>query len=238
MFQRSAILLSLSRRVSMLSLCNAVFLQHRMPDRGQLSIDKTREIVNQIEDTANRLSLPIDEWMPARRQRRSGARGPGRRVACKLHRDAMRISTMDRRVQGTVQDFVSGDVLTLRRDEPIEHLVRILAESAQDVFPILDDDQKVVGTVSEQDLVRVLSPAQRTFAFGPSRLVREGLMRTVEDVMTPRPSLAKLNEPLESALKRMGDMMLPQLVVVDDNGKLVGILRARQLYCAAFGRRS
>ena len=131
-----------------------------------------------------------------------------------------------------VKDLIIRDIITLRRTDPPDSLVRALGESPQDVFPVLDDDGRVVGTVSEQDLIRILGSLKRTFPFGPRKLVREGLVRDVEDIMTPRPSTARLDEPIEVALQRMEALRLPQLVVLDDQKRLAGLLRGRDLYVA------
>ena len=135
-----------------------------------------------------------------------------------------------------VRDLLSGDVITLQRTDDLETLMRVVAESSQDVFPVLDERRKVVGTVSELDLLRVIGPSRRVFPFGPRKLIREGLVRDVEDVMTPRPATTRPNESLQVALNRMESLQLPQLVVVDEDGKLVGLLRARDLFRALFGR--
>lgn len=131
-----------------------------------------------------------------------------------------------------VAQLIKRDIATLRRSDPLRELLRVLGESPQDVFPVLDEAERVVGTVSELDLVRVVSPSRRTFPFGPRKLVREGLVRGIEDVMTPRPSTTRPDEPVETALKRMSDLDLPQLVVVDDQRRLVGLLRGRDAYLA------
>lgn len=134
-----------------------------------------------------------------------------------------------------VRDLLDRDIITLRRDDSIEHLVRVISETPQDVFPVVDEENQVVGSVSETELIAVVGPSRRTFPFGPRKLAREGLVRDVEDVMTPRPATVRPDETLESALRRMQELRLPQIVVADENRRLMGLLRGRDAFCRLQG---
>jgi CBS-domain-containing membrane protein len=136
-----------------------------------------------------------------------------------------------------VAEVVTRDVISLRCEEPLDALLGALDRSAQDVYPVLDAKERVVGTVSEQDLVRVLQPSTRTFPFGPQKMMRDGLATQIEDVMTPHPATVRPGDALEQALKRMHALDLPELVVVDEDGCLVGLLHGRDVYRALVGRR-
>lgn len=135
-----------------------------------------------------------------------------------------------------VKEVATQEVATLKQTDSLDALVQAVEAGPQDVFPVLDDNGRVVGTVGELDLVRVLAPSVRTFPFGPRKLIREGLVADVDDVMTPYPATVRADAPVQDALKRMQDLGLPQLVVVDENNKLAGLVRGRDLYCALFKR--
>lgn len=134
-----------------------------------------------------------------------------------------------------VRDLLDREVISLRRDDSIDHLVRVISETPQDVFPVVDDGGRVVGSVSEVELIAIVGPNRRTFAFGPRKIAREGLVRDVEDVMSPRPATVRPDEALESALRRMQALRLPQIVVADEDRRLVGLLRGRDAFCHLFG---
>ncbi len=86
---------------------------------------------------------------------------------------------------------------------------------------MLDEYGCVSGTVSEQDMIRVLSLTQHTSPFASRMLVRKELVRDVEDVKTLRPSTARPDEPIDAALRRMEALHLPQLAV-DREGQVIG----------------
>lgn len=134
------------------------------------------------------------------------------------------------------KDFVVRDVRTLNSSDTIETLIAVLGENPQEVFPVLDEKGALAGTVSEMDLLRVLDPAQRTLSFGPAKLMKEGFASEVEDIMTPRPLTVPLDEPVPAVLKRMATMRTPHLIVLDDDGAIVGVIRARDLYRVVTGR--
>lgn len=134
------------------------------------------------------------------------------------------------------EEFLVRDVRTLKCSDTIETLIAVLAESPQEVFPVLDAKGALAGTVSELDLLRVLDPAQRTLSFGPAKLIKEGFASEVEDIMTPRPLTVPPDEPIHAVLKRMATMRTPHLIVTDKEGRILGVIRARDLYRAFAGR--
>lgn len=135
-----------------------------------------------------------------------------------------------------VRDLVDPNFIKLRAHDSLAELVRVLGETPQDIFPVVDPQGKLVGTVSELDLLRVIGPLQRTFGFGPRKLVREGVAQDIEDVMTPRPSTTRLDDGVDTALRKMESLRLPQLIVLDEDGGLAGLLRARDIFRALYPR--
>ena len=136
----------------------------------------------------------------------------------------------------SVQDILVSDIRTLRASDTPAALLQALSGTSQDVFPVLDEKDLVVGTIGELDLLRVLSPSEPTLSFGPGKLIREGLIEDIEDMMTRRPSTCRVDEPLRAALKRMATLQIPQLVVVDAANRLIGVLRGRDVFVALFGK--
>ncbi|WP_165456295.1 CBS domain-containing protein [Paracoccus sediminis] len=133
-------------------------------------------------------------------------------------------------------DLAVADIQSLKASDHPDALLQLLSSSTQDVFPVLDDRGRVVGTIGEPDLLRVLSPSEPTLSFGPGKLIREGLIDTIEDMMTRRPLTCRVSDPIHAALKKMATLNIAQLVVIDDNDTLVGLLRARDLFKALFGK--
>lgn len=135
-------------------------------------------------------------------------------------------------MEKTVADVMTRDVRSLKSSDTLAVLINAMRQSPQDIFPVIDEKGRVSGTISEIELLKMLEPNQPTLSFGPSKLIREGLVRDLEDIMAGRPSSVLLDEPLQAALKRMATMRIPQLVVVDEKNHLVGLLRGRDVFLA------
>jgi len=134
-----------------------------------------------------------------------------------------------------VGDLLDREVVALHPRDGIDKLIDAIRDSSQDVFPVIDGRNIVVGSVTEMELITAAGPNRRTFPFGPRKLVREGLVQDVEDIMSPRPATVHPDDTLESALRRMQELRLPQIVVLERDGRLAGLLRGRDAFCALFG---
>jgi len=95
---------------------------------------------------------------------------------------------------------------------PALEVVQTAATSAwQDVFPVLDDDGKVVGIV--------LSEVLRTMAANPDL----GPLAIAHDLMVP-PVSVKDTDDLQRALEVILEHGLREIAVVGDTGQIVGFL--------------
>jgi CBS domain-containing protein len=56
-------------------------------------------------------------------------------------------------MSSTVKDVMSTHVIAVRQGAPYKEMAAMLHEQRVSAFPVLDDDNKVVGIVSEADLL-------------------------------------------------------------------------------------
>lgn len=132
----------------------------------------------------------------------------------------------------TVGEVMQSEVVTVSPDSPITAVVELLLDKDFTAVPVVDDDRKVVGMVSDRDLLtrggmsvglslkRAADPdfvrALHAELSNPARKVR--------DVMTTTVISIKPDASLGSAAKLMVNEHLKRLPVIDDEGRLVGIL--------------
>ena len=64
--------------------------------------------------------------------------------------------------QWRVSDVMTADVVTAREDAPVGEIVDLLAKRRVSALPIVDDENRLVGLVSEADLL------PRAAATGPA----------------------------------------------------------------------
>ena len=56
-------------------------------------------------------------------------------------------------MNSTVKDVMSTHVIAVRQSAPYKEMAAMLHEQRVSAFPVLDDDNKVIGVVSEADLL-------------------------------------------------------------------------------------
>jgi CBS domain-containing protein len=130
-------------------------------------------------------------------------------------------------MNATVKDVMTTHVVAVRVNAPFKEMASRLREHRVSAFPVLDEDNKVVGVVSEADLL-----AKEALEYAPG--VVSGILHhrdqakaagvTAADLMTRPPVTIGPYEPVTHAARLMYARKVKRLPVVDDDGKLVGIV--------------
>ncbi|MHC4423723.1 MAG: CBS domain-containing protein [Planctomycetota bacterium] len=121
------------------------------------------------------------------------------------------------------KDIMTKEVVSLRRDTPVEEALKLLVEKKITGIPVVEEDMTLVGIVTEKDLLGLF--------YGPEG----GKKRPVEDFMT-RPAVHfdendNLDEVCECLLK-----VTFRRAPVTRKGKVVGIVsRSDVLKCILEG---
>ena len=129
-----------------------------------------------------------------------------------------------------VRDLMSREVVTLRRNDALSAVDHVMEARRIRHMPILDDQDAVVGIVSQRDvffnaLVRALG-----FGAAASGKVLDALL--VKEIMTTDVVTTTPDTPLRQAAELMCDRKIGCLPVIDD-GSLVGILTEGDFVAAA-----
>jgi CBS domain-containing protein len=136
-----------------------------------------------------------------------------------------------------VADVMSRDVALVRPDTPIDEIVTLLIDRALRSLPVVDDQRRVVGIITDGDLLtrgalglsvdlqQALPLAER--AAQVANLA--GLPHRATDLMTRDPVTLAARTPLAKAAAVMADRDLKRLPVVDEQGGLAGIVSRSDL---------
>ena len=146
-------------------------------------------------------------------------------------------TSADRRVTPPlryVADVMSAPVITVSPATPYKQMVRLLDEHAISALPVLDEGGRLVGIVSEADLLLKQSPAGRFHPFweDPSHqrsLAAKAAASCAADVMTTRLVTVQGDLPIARAARLIRLHSVKRLPVVDADGKLVGIVSRADL---------
>lgn len=129
-----------------------------------------------------------------------------------------------------IRDLMSSPAVTVSRASSVEHAAGIMRSRGFTALPVIDDDGRLVGIVSEADVLdrRVAPDARRQRLAGPEPASRRRLGSSVADVMTtPVESLSPGSDAAD-AVDVMLDEGIRCLPVVDGR-VVVGVITRRDL---------
>jgi CBS domain-containing protein len=136
----------------------------------------------------------------------------------------------------TVADVMTKEVLTVKGETPLKDAIKILAEKKISALPVIDDSGKLIGTLSERDLmwqesgvetppyimlldsiIYLQNPAQH------DKEIQKALGQTVAEVMSESPLTIKPEQSIKEAARLMHSEKIRRLVVVDEQ-QVIGII--------------
>jgi CBS-domain-containing membrane protein len=130
------------------------------------------------------------------------------------------------KVRAHVKDVMTTRVITARADTSYADLAATLREQRVSGFPVVDGDGVVVGVVSESDLLT------RQEAPGPRRKRASTAELTAADLMSWPPATIGPDETVRHAARLMYAHKLRRLPVVDQRGRLLGLVTRADLLSA------
>jgi CBS domain-containing protein len=141
-----------------------------------------------------------------------------------------------------VEDVMSVDVVTVRRETSLKDAAQELSGHAISGMPVVDDDGRIRGVISEADVLAKEQPEPEVHAGFMSRLLgrdernesRRFAARVVSEAMTSPAITIERYWPVAVAARRMLDYGVNRLPVVQQ-GRLVGIVTRADLV-RAFAR--
>lgn len=127
--------------------------------------------------------------------------------------------------QLAVRDVMSDRPLTVEADAPLREVARTLARTGLGALPVVDEDHRVIGMVSEREVIRYLLHVQ---AFtGPDARVASSPAsvgaKTVRDAMTRQVLCVSPDQPIAEVASLMSNKDVDRVPVVRE-GRLVGFL--------------
>ncbi|MEU1481958.1 CBS domain-containing protein [Streptomyces sp. NPDC001668] len=139
-----------------------------------------------------------------------------------------------------VGSVMTSDVVRATYGTPFKEVARLLADHHISGLPVVDEDDKVIGVISETDLV--VRQAATPDPFGPPRrrwlpaLTRSARQqagkaeaRTAGRLMTEPPVTVHADDSIVEAARTMAQRRVERLPVLDEEHRLVGIVTRRDL---------
>ncbi|QXV56487.1 CBS domain-containing protein [Amycolatopsis sp. TNS106] len=126
-----------------------------------------------------------------------------------------------------VREVMRGQVLTVRPETPFKAITVLLASWGVSGVPVVDDEGRVVGVVSQRDLLE-RQIRHRLLRVRP-RLRRKVEGSRADELMTAPAITVTQDVGVDEAIRRMEVHRVHRLPVLDDDGKLVGIVGRSEL---------
>jgi CBS domain-containing protein len=138
----------------------------------------------------------------------------------------------------SVAEIMTVNPITVKPQTPLADAIKIIAEKRISGMPVVNDEGKLVGVISESDLMwketgvepppYIMILDSVIYLQNPARYEKEihkALGQVVDDVMTDKPISIHANQTLREAANLMHEKNIRRLPVVEENsGEVVGIL--------------
>jgi CBS-domain-containing membrane protein len=134
-------------------------------------------------------------------------------------------------MEPTVKDVMTTRVVSVTKQASFRTMAAALREHRVSAFPVVDDDGKVIGVVSEADMLA--KEALKSEPEGMPGMITGILRRkehekargtTAGDLMTSPAVTVTPDDTIQRAARLMYTRKVKRLPVVDANGHLVGII--------------
>jgi CBS domain-containing protein len=112
----------------------------------------------------------------------------------------------------TIRDLMTKNPCAIDSDKPVAHAAKMMRDENVGLAPIVEG-QKLVGTLTDRDI------AIRVVAEG-----KDPQKTTVREVATTRVVTIDPNQDLAEALRLMAQNQVRRLPVVEEDGRLAGIV--------------
>ena len=139
----------------------------------------------------------------------------------------------------TAAEIMDADVPTVTREQDAREAIDLLAKTDKGAIAVVDSDQKVVGIVSESDLI--LSDEESDLHLphylnimggivfvgsmkGFEERLNKAFATNVRDLMSEDPVVVTPDESAEAVARKIADEHHNHLPVVDADGRFAGIV--------------
>lgn len=145
------------------------------------------------------------------------------------------------------KDIMTKNVVTIKEDDTVEVAARLLNDKGISGLPVVDEDSKVKGIITEGDLIRRVSkinaPSYIEILGGILPLERKKdfidkinryMGYLVKDMMTKDVITISEDAEIEEIATLMVNEKIKRIPVVDDEKRLVGIISRRDIMKVLF----
>jgi len=134
-------------------------------------------------------------------------------------------------IQDILKDYRLGEMAekcdSLNSSATIADFVKLARQKNMEVMPIVGEDKKLVGIVTEKDLIKLMKVegAASNYPIIERKLPAGILTEPISSIMTEDPVTLKETDTMEDALNMVLNRDFRRIIIVDSEGRLVGKIR-------------
>lgn len=148
---------------------------------------------------------------------------------------------MENNLQKSVTEFMTKKVITIQEDENIRELFQLMDKHAILGVPVVDSSQKVVGIVTESDLIKHFTTLENPRGIyllgsllyldpqGFNQKLKEHAAEKVKDLMSKPVKVLTDDQTLQDAVDLMAETHVSRLPVTDKSGKILGLVSRKDI---------
>lgn len=136
-----------------------------------------------------------------------------------------------------IADMLVADLMksarTINRDMKISDALGLMKSEKIDFLSVVDEKHMLIGAVSENNFIRLVKHDSPSIMGGPiwfDSIEPDAGKQPVKTIMTTGVTTISPNENIATALKVMNASSYKLLHVVDSGGKLLGIVRMKDIF--------
>jgi CBS domain-containing protein len=141
-----------------------------------------------------------------------------------------------------VEDVMTKDVLSVTKYETIVRVANILSEKNISGLPVVDNDKKVVGIITQADILSIVGVSKDhtlkdllKYMLG-EKLPERRMGDIVGDVMTSPVATIQAEANIAEAVQQMAEKKIRRLCVVDGKNRLTGLITRADILRAVLKR--
>lgn len=138
-----------------------------------------------------------------------------------------------------VSSIMTRKLITVTADTAIEDISKLIIANRISGVPVIDDNNRLIGMVTQSDIIFREMQSEPTFAEKTEDLIllkegmkaekRYGMGNTAKDIMTSPVITAHENDSIREVVEVIIKEKIKRIVIVDDEGRPVGIVSKMDL---------
>ncbi len=154
----------------------------------------------------------------------------------------MKGEELDKVLDMKVKDFIkkyrppSTTYITVRKGTKLYNILKSLALGHPTIIIVVDNERRPIGYITGQHILRTFyrKPQPRSIlaAFSMKQIsipIEKSIDLPVEDLMERNPPVVRGDQPVRDVVRMMQSLTIPAVIIVDDNGKVRGVITMRFL---------